>query len=112
MDSAPPSVAVVGAAGFVGRVLLRRLQEEGVRVTAVVRGPAELAGESDFHDARSPAEAAGAGGFDTVVNLAYPNSGPPIEYPAQNKAIIETVTSLVREGGRLIHVSTLAVFGL
>src|SRR4051812_14510445 len=91
------SLAVVGAAGFVGRVLLRRLEEAGVRATAVVRGAPELAVEGDFHRARSPDAAMADGPFDTVINLAYPNSGPPWSYPDQNAAIQRTVSGLVRD---------------
>jgi nucleoside-diphosphate-sugar epimerase len=106
------SLAVVGAAGFVGRVLLRQLQEAAIKATAVVRGAPELAIEGDFHNACSPSDALNGDGFDTVLNLAYPNSGPPYGYPTQNDAIIRTVSGLVRDGGRLIQVSTQAVFGL
>jgi nucleoside-diphosphate-sugar epimerase len=105
-------LAIVGAAGFVGRVLLRQLQDAGIEATAIVRGAPELAIEGDFHVARSPSEALAGDGFDTVINLAYPNSGPPYEYPVQNEAIQRTVSDLVQEGGRIIQVSTQAVFGL
>jgi nucleoside-diphosphate-sugar epimerase len=105
-------LAVVGAAGFVGRVLLRQLQDVGIKATAIVRGAPEIAVEGDFHVACSPSDALAGDGFDTVINLAYPNSGPPYGYPAQNEAIQRTVSSLVREGGRVIQVSTQAVFGL
>jgi nucleoside-diphosphate-sugar epimerase len=111
-DSTDQSLAIVGAAGFVGRVLLRQLQDVGIRATAIVRGPPELAIEGDFHLARAPTDALGGDGFDTVINLAYPNSGPPYGYPAQNEAIERTVNGLVRDGGRIIQVSTQAVFGL
>ena len=105
-------VAIVGAAGFVGRVLLRQLQEAGVKATAVVRGAPELAVEGSFHDAMSPSDLAVRGGFDTVINLAYPNSGPPYGYPSQGEAIQRSVVGLVRDGGRVIQVSSLAVFGM
>lgn len=105
-------LAIVGAAGFVGRVLLRQLQGAGIKATAIVRGAPELAVEGDFHAACSPSDALGGSRFDTVINLAYPNSGPPYRYPAQNEAIERTVNGLVRDGGRIIQVSTQAVFGL
>jgi nucleoside-diphosphate-sugar epimerase len=106
-----PDVAVVGAAGFVGRELLRRLEELGIRATAVVRGLPELAVDGDFHVACSePRDLAGRG-FDVVVNLAYPSGGKRHEHPALNLAIANTVKGLLRDGGRLVQVSTLAVFG-
>lgn len=105
-------VAVVGAAGFVGRALLRTLQDAGTRCTAVVRGASELAVDGSFHECLSPAAAIAGPGFETVINLAYPNGGPPYSYPAQNQAILHSVRSLVADGGRIIQVSTQAVFGL
>jgi nucleoside-diphosphate-sugar epimerase len=113
MSNSPDKrLAVVGAAGFVGRVLLRQLQDVGIKATAIVRGPPELAVAGDFHLARSPSEALEGDRFDTVINLAYPNSGSPHGYPAQNEAIEHTVSGLVRDDGRIIQVSTQAVFGL
>jgi nucleoside-diphosphate-sugar epimerase len=107
-----PSVAVVGAAGLVGRALLRHLEELEIRATAIVRGPPELAVDGDFHAISSaPAEVA-RDGFDVVINLAYPTSGQGYEYPGQDREIARTVETLSRNGARLIHVSTLAVFGL
>ncbi len=107
-----PSVAVVGAAGFVGRALLRRLEELDIKSTAVVRGLPELSVDGDFHVACSQPTALAGDGFDVVINLAYPTSGLGYEHPEQNAAIGRTVQELVRDGGRLIQVSTLAVFGL
>jgi nucleoside-diphosphate-sugar epimerase len=109
-DAGNPSVAVVGAAGFVGRALLRQLQEQGIKATAVVRGAPELSVDGDFHAAQSSGSV--DGDFDVVINLAYPTSGPGYEHPEQNFQIARTVAGLLRDGGRLIQVSTLAVFGL
>jgi nucleoside-diphosphate-sugar epimerase len=101
-------IAVLGAAGFVGQALLAELERRGVRATAIVRGDPALALRSDFHDAGP----AGGGRFDAVVNLAYPTTGLPHEQPAINDAIVRTVDGLLADGGRLVHISTLAVFGL
>jgi nucleoside-diphosphate-sugar epimerase len=106
-----PSVAVVGAAGFVGRVLLRQLEERGIRATAVVRGAPELSVDGGFHVASSRSSKVASDGFDIVINLAYPTAGPGYEHPQQNLEIARTVEGLVRDGGRLIQLSTLAVFG-
>jgi nucleoside-diphosphate-sugar epimerase len=106
-----PSIAVVGAAGFVGQALLRQLHECGIMATAVVRGMPELFVDGDLHVACSPSEVAGDS-FDIVVNLAYPTSGPGYEHPELNLEIARTVRGMVKQGGRLIQASTLAVFGL
>jgi nucleoside-diphosphate-sugar epimerase len=106
-------IAVVGAAGFVGRALLRQLEDLDIKVTAVVRGLPELSVDGGFHTAVSQQAAIDEGGFDVVVNLAYPtDAGPLYKQAYQNAEIVRTVQGLLRDGGRLIQVSTLAVFGL
>ena len=109
-SSTSPSVAVVGAAGFVGRALMRELGHQGICATGVVRHVNELSVDGTFHRAVSAADAP-LSGFDVVVNLAYPTSGPAFEHPAQDERIRATVGALLRDRGRLIHVSSLAVFG-
>jgi nucleoside-diphosphate-sugar epimerase len=111
-DAQGVRIAVIGAAGFLGRALMRRLQELRLPATAVVRGPAELALDGGYHQSIAPAEAVAAGDFDVVVNLAYPASGSTYAYPARTAEIVDTVRALVRPGGHVIHASTLAVFGL
>jgi nucleoside-diphosphate-sugar epimerase len=112
MPSKNPSVAVVGAAGFVGRALLQQFEQIDLKSTAVVRGHPELSIDGDFHVAVSHPNPFTDGGFDVVVNLAYPTSGKPYEHPDHNAAISRTVEGLIKHGGRLIQVSTLAVFGM
>lgn len=105
------SIAVVGATGFVGRQLLQTLRTESFRATAVVRGLPDLVAARDFHSVYNASTDEGVQRFDVVVNLAYPTSGPPYSYPKQNAAIFHSVERLVKDGGRLVHVSTQAVFG-
>jgi nucleoside-diphosphate-sugar epimerase len=107
-----PTIAIVGAAGFVGRELLRQLEQLGITATAVVRGTPEIAVDGDFHVACSQPTALAGDGFDVVINLAYPTSGSLYEQPDLNAEIVRTVQKLVKDDGRLIQVSSLAVFGL
>ena len=111
-EAKAPKVAVVGAAGFVGRFLLRQLEERGLQVTAIVRGAPELSVDGEFHAIGAKASGGAADRFDIVVNLAYPTSGPGYEYPQQNRTITGIVEDLVKDGGAVIQVSTLAVFGM
>jgi nucleoside-diphosphate-sugar epimerase len=83
----------------------------GLRATVITRGASSLAVNPAEHDICDAAQA-GSRQFDVVLNLAYPNSGPPYSYPIQNQRIFKLVDSLLRNGSRLIHVSTQAVFGL
>jgi nucleoside-diphosphate-sugar epimerase len=104
-------VAVSGAAGYVGQELLRQLEQVRIKATAVVRGEPELSVGGGFHDAMRAGESRGQQ-FDVVINLAHPTRGLAHEYLARTLEIVETVDRLVRDNGRIIHVSTQAVFGL
>jgi nucleoside-diphosphate-sugar epimerase len=110
-DLERPTIAVLGAAGFLGAELMRQLEQAGIRAAALVRGPAELAVEGDFHLAISSDGGEEIPRFETVVNLAYPTSGLPFTWPFRDAEIAATVERLVEPGGRLIHASSLAVFG-
>lgn len=110
-ESSANRIAVIGAAGFLGRVLLRQLRESGIAVTAVARGPRELVQDGTFHRVDSPDEAALAGGYEVVVNLAFPGGGKSYEDPRRNGELASLAEALLREGGHLIHASSVAVFG-
>lgn len=110
--AARQSIAVVGAAGFVGRRLLRELERAGLPATAVIRGAPEMSVDGAFHRPLRSSDLATAERHDVVVNLAYPASGSPTSYPEQNQEIFRTVGRLLADGGKVIHVSTQAVFGL
>jgi nucleoside-diphosphate-sugar epimerase len=111
-DASQPTVAVIGAAGFVGRELLRLLEEDGIRVVAVARGNPEIAADSDFHVVCPDIRELRPGSFEGVVNLAYPTSGTIDTYRAQTDALFRQIESLRTDRGHLIQVSTLTVFGL
>jgi nucleoside-diphosphate-sugar epimerase len=95
----------------VGQALLEQFRISGIRVAAVVRGAhvqIEDAGTHDVVDAAAAPQRA----FDVVVNLAYPTSGPAFAFREADAAIRQLVLGLAREGGRIVHASSLAVFGL
>ena len=105
-------VAVVGAAGFVGRQLLRSFGDAGIRASVVCRSAPELSLDGTFHVPIPIENLNAANPFEVVVNLAYPVEGSPVSYPTQNQQIFSIVQRLLKQGGHLIHVSTQAVFGL
>ena len=107
----PQTIAVVGAEGFVGRQLLHDMEKAGLSATAVIRGAPELSMDGTFHKALRLPDLLLGDLNDIVVNLAYPTTGSPVSFPGQNQDIFRTVERLLNDGGRLIHVSTQAVFG-
>lgn len=104
------NVAVIGASGFVGLALLEHLRSAGVRVTAVVRGLPDMLGDfmADHEIVRADEVDSQ---FDVVINLAYPTAEHQAMYGRATTAIVDTIGKLTRPGGRVIHVSTCAVFG-
>ena len=104
-----PPVAVVGASGYVGSRLLTHLHELGRPVVAVTRRPPPSPLPVPTHAADeldSLPENLGP-----VVNLAHPRSVPPRQWPAANDALGDLLVRMTARSGRLIHVSTLSVFG-
>jgi nucleoside-diphosphate-sugar epimerase len=104
-------VAIIGGAGYVGLELARQLRGAEFEVNAVTRENGKfLLRDSGFNVVTSR-DIATAGKADVVVNLAHPTSGPPQQYPARNNEILDQIKAVMGPRGRLIHVSTQAVFG-
>lgn len=104
-------VIVVGGAGYVGRFVCCALVRRGHQVTVVVRGPGEIHVAGTGAGVCRNDEIAQLEQSDVVINLAFPNDGPPIEDPARNQAILDLVGQSAGTSARVILVSTLAVFG-
>lgn len=104
-----PNVVVIGAAGFVGLNLLAELSRLGVTATAAVRGTPEILQARTSLPVARVSDLTSS--FGVVINLAYPTEGHEALHGDANSAIVEQAIRLVRPGGRLIHVSTCAVFG-
>lgn len=107
------NIAIIGAAGFVGMELVKKMHlNEKYELYAVTRGNNGsfilegkniqiLSNEGDIAKKQ----------FDIVINLAYPTAGLPHYYPLANKKILNTIISLTSRNTKIIHVSSLAVFG-
>jgi nucleoside-diphosphate-sugar epimerase len=106
------SVAVIGGAGYVGRVLCARLVEDGAAVTGVVRSSSGFLLDSLGVDWVTIEDAGRREPFDIVVNLAYPTSGSVYDYREQNRGLLNSIQRLTSADGRVIQVSTQAVFGM
>jgi len=105
-------IAVIGAAGYVGRLLCSRLRDDGADVVGVIRPTSGFLLDQigvrwlDASDPRAD------GRFDVVVNLAYP-SGPFVYgYPDQNRGLLTQIEALAKPTGHVVHTSTQAVFGM
>ncbi|HZS30080.1 MAG TPA: NAD-dependent epimerase/dehydratase family protein [Gaiellaceae bacterium] len=105
-------VAVVGAGGFVGQAVLNLLQEQGVHAVAVVRGDPAIADRSGFHRVVPTLGALAGAQVDALLNLAYPTRGEAETHRSQTEQLFADIGRAVVPGGRVIHASTLAVFGL
>lgn len=106
------SVAVIGGAGYVGGQLCEQLARDGAQVTGVVRPGSGFLLDHRGVDWATPDDAGLRGPFDIVVNLAYPTRGSVYEYPAQNQALLNQIRQLATPEGRVLQVSTQAVFGM
>jgi nucleoside-diphosphate-sugar epimerase len=104
-------IAVFGGAGYVGLHLCRLLTKRGHHVLIVGRGNRGflLDGIDVEITSLEKLEEAGA---DVVINLAYPSKGSFINHSRDNGELNRSVQRAARRADRLIHTSTLAVFGM
>ena len=115
-------VLVIGAAGFIGRHLTRRLVEEGYDVRAMVRGPAKIADlvkslglEVVRGDVEDPAAVEQAvDGCRTVINLV---AGATKTWEGHQRLFIDGVKNVAdavlrHRVDRLFHTSSIAALDL
>ena len=104
-------IAVIGAAGYVGQELSRQLKASGHDVVGIARANGSFLLERLGITHETPQRAQAVGRVDTVVNLAYPKSPSGFDYPAGNREILSTIRALAGTEARIVHASSLAVFG-
>ena len=104
-------VAVLGAAGYVGRHLCRVLTEAGHQVVAVARSNGKfLLADLDV-ELVHPEAAASVGQVAALVNLAHPGPVFPWLYSRHDREIARLVQQIAASGARVVHASSIAVFG-
>lgn len=106
------SVAVVGAAGYVGQQLCRRLKKDGFDVAGVCKAYSTFLVTRLGVRSLNATNLSGKEKFEQVINLAYPTRGAVYTRRSQNYEIQKLLAQLLAPGGHLIHASTLAVFGM
>ena len=113
-------VAVIGAGGFVGKALVRRLREEGREVRPIVRSPASLEGERQVADLCGADWPALLEGVERAVHLAARvhimndrAADPLAEFRRVNRdGAIEAFRGAISAGvRRFVYVSTVKVNG-
>lgn len=104
-------VAVIGAAGYLGRYIVSDLCARGHHVSALCResGRPLLAGSGVVEIATRPTDLQFAP--DVLINLAYPTSGPAFARSSSVLEIKGIIDAIKRPSTTVIHISTMAVFG-
>lgn len=105
-------VVVLGAASWIGQHVSRGLRDDGWNVTAVSRGKSAFLLERLGVRVCAAEDLRAGEAFPVVVNLAFPVDVGGREPHAVNQEIFERVLALAEPGARVLHFSTLAVFGL
>jgi nucleoside-diphosphate-sugar epimerase len=106
------SYAIIGAAGFVGQFLVDEFNEAGIRPTTITRtnGDFMLIGKNvENYNMVDPA--LNGKKFDVIINLAYPTGDKLFNVKQNNKAIVDLIEKISTPSSKIIHVSTIAVFG-
>jgi nucleoside-diphosphate-sugar epimerase len=113
-------VLVTGASGFIGGRIVERLAADGTNVRALLRDfaggvriarhPVELA-RADVIDLGAVCEA--ATGCDVVIHCAYGTHGDAAERRAVTvEGTRNVLEAAARTGARVVHVSTVMVYGV
>lgn len=121
------NILVTGGGGFLGRVLARRLGEDGHGVTMLVRRPSRpddgRSEQGDIHDRHRLMEIVGGGRFDAVCHLAArtrarESFSDPLGYYQTNLigthnvlSALDAASSATGVPARLVFASTGAVYG-
>lgn len=111
MARSDTELVVLGATGYVGRVLCEQLVARGVAVTVVCPPSRSFLLPNSGIKILPPSELGSVPPFKRVLNLAYPTQGIEFSFPRQNREIAQQVIALAAPGAVVVHTSTLAVFG-
>lgn len=111
LESEKEPIVVIGAAGYVGQQVVRRLISIGLPVAVATRPNSAFLLEGLGAELIPVDGIDGLRTFRRVINLAYPNGGPDYRRKGENRQIADLVEKLAAPGARVLHVSSLAVFG-
>ncbi|MGZ5281214.1 MAG: NAD-dependent epimerase/dehydratase family protein [Bacteroidia bacterium] len=106
------NIAIIGAAGYLGVKVVEALNGRGHNITAITRPNGEIIlGQKNvrivyFQSLKNNAEK-----FDVIINLAYATSSVQWLIKQENTDILELIKKLAKTDAKIIHTSTLAVFG-
>lgn len=104
-------VAIIGAAGFLGQQLVPLLCNKRFDVTVITNHNGKMILgkypiniiynlKNDFNY-----------NFDVIINLAFPASAKPNEIIKHNNIILDIIQKIKSNSTKIIHTSSLAVFG-
>jgi nucleoside-diphosphate-sugar epimerase len=106
-------IAIIGAAGYLGGYVLDELISNNHNVTAITHGNGEIIlGEKPVKILQTSSINDQTRKFDIVINLAYQIGSSPKDIESKNESLIQTIRHLSHTKTRIIHTSTLAVFGI
>lgn len=111
MPDSARTLAVAGASSWIGQRVCRELAADGWRVTAVCRPKNAFLMERLGVEVADLSTLTGRH-FDAVVNLAYPSDPEGGDAIAANRRIFRQICHLAGAGARVLHIGTVAVFGM
>jgi nucleoside-diphosphate-sugar epimerase len=105
-------IAVIGAAGYVGRYVMNRLSHTNAELWAILRHQNTfLIPFAHQVQIKSVAEITSSCKADIVINLAYSIAPDENTFRKENNQLIDIIAQLSHTATHIIHISTLAVFG-
>ncbi len=106
------TIAIIGAAGFLGTHVVDALLKRGHNITAVTRQNGEIMlGDKPFKLLNYTEISAVKEKYEVIINLAYATSTTKKLIDKENADIVQLIKNLSTKNSKIIHTSTLAVFG-
>ncbi len=104
-------VAVTGAAGYIGQHLIQVLINNGYLPLAVTRKNGSMLLHRFGIEVKEKEQLTHEDKADLVINLAYAQSPNVKMNVTQNAEIIDTIQKVTHPKSKIIHLSSMAVFG-
>lgn len=105
-------VLIIGGAGYVGKFVVELFSKaSNFSVHVLCHGNGSFLLTNFNVQVLNSKNISNDNQYDIIINLAYPTGVTPLKYSIINNQIIQMIKQNLRPTGKIIHASSLAVFG-
>lgn len=105
-------VLIIGGAGYVGKFVVKSFLKAGIfDIDVLSHSNGSFLLQDLPVNVLTSETLKNNNEYDIIINLAYPSGVTPLKYKSINKEIIGSIKQNLKSEGKVIHTSSLAVFG-